>query len=154
MKQRLTSGLALVAMFLSLAAFAAGPQDFDPQEIRAATTKLAAALEDPDPTAWVYMYTEDAGLLEAGSEPLEGRARLLELARSMQPMSSVRISAIRTEGHGNIAYTYGTASWVNGRPPNAGPTSNVHLVIVWRKEADGQWRVAQEALVPDRSPAT
>jgi uncharacterized protein (TIGR02246 family) len=148
MKQRRTFSLALAAMFFPVVAFAAGPKDFDPEEIRTATTKLIAALEDPDPTAWVYMYTEDAVLLEAGSAPLEGRAQLLELARSMPPMSSVTISVTRTEGHGSLAYMFGTASWVNGRPPQAGSTSKAYVVIVWRKEADGQWRVAQEALVP------
>ena len=141
---------AFLALLLPALALGAEPNSFDPQEIRAATTKLIAALEDPDPTAWVKMYTEDAGLLEAGSEPLEGRAKLLELARSMQPMSSIIIVPTRTEGHGNIAYMYGTASWVNGRPPKTGPTSQVHLVIVWRKESDGHWRVAQEVLVPDK----
>ena len=140
--------IVLASVILPLGARAAEPKNFDPEEIRAATAKLIAALEDPDPTAWVYMYTEDAGLLEAGSEPLEGRAKLLELAHAMQPMSSVTITATRTEGHGTIAYMYGSASWVNGRRPNVGSTSKVHLVIVWRKESDGQWRVAQEALVP------
>lgn len=143
--------LAVAAQVTALAGTqAAEPAGFDPAEIRAATARLVAALEDPDPTAWVYMYTEDAGLLEAGSEPLQGRAQLLELARSMEPLSSVTITPTRTEGHGTLAYMYGTASWVNGRPPNAGASSRVHLVIVWRKEADGQWRVAQEALVPDK----
>ncbi len=131
------------------AARAAEAKDFDAREIQTATTKLVAALQSTDPTAWVYMYTENAGLLQAGSQPLEGRAKLLELAKSMQPMSSVVISPSRIEGDGNLAYMYGRASWVNGRPPQAGSTSNVHLVIVWRKQPDGQWRVAQEALVPD-----
>lgn len=128
---------------------AAESNEFDAREIQSATTKLVAALQSTDPTAWVYMYTENAGLLEAGSQPLEGRAKLLELAKSMQPMSSVVISPSRIEGDGNLAYMYGRASWVNGRPPQAGSMSNVHLVIVWRKQPDGQWRVAQEALVPD-----
>jgi ketosteroid isomerase-like protein len=142
-------GLSLVSLMLAVVTHAAEPKDFDLKQIRAATSKLIAALEDPDPTAWVYMYTEDAGVLEAGSKPLEGRAQLLGLAKSMQPMSSVVFTPSHTEGHGTIAYMYGTATWVNGRPPNAGSKSRVHLVIVWRKESDGQWRVAQEALVPD-----
>ena len=143
------AGIVLSSLILAVAADAAAPKDFDPKQIEAATTKLIAALQDPDPTAWVYMYTKDAGVLEAGSKPLEGREQLLELARSMQPMSSVVFTPIRTEGHGNIAYTYGAATWVNGRPPQAGSTSQVHLMIVWRREADGQWRVAREVLVPD-----
>ena len=121
---------------------------FDPQEISAATTKLIAALESPDPTAWVYMYTEDAVLLEPESGPLVGRAKLLELARAMQPMSAVTITPAHTEGDGRLAFMHGEASWRNGRPPQAGAESKVHLAIVWRKEADGQWRVAHEALVP------
>jgi ketosteroid isomerase-like protein len=41
---------------------------------------------------------------------------------------------------------YGHASWVSGKPPDAGHVTKVRLIIVWRKEADGQWRVAQELL--------
>ena len=63
MKQRLTFGFALAAVLLSVVALAAEPKEFDPDEIRAATARLIAALEGPDPTAWVYMYTEDAVLL-------------------------------------------------------------------------------------------
>jgi ketosteroid isomerase-like protein len=70
----------------------------------------------------------------------------------MKPLSSVSIKALRTEGYGNLAYIYGVASWVNGRPPIEGSTTNVRFVIVWRKEADGQWRVAQEIL--NTPPAT
>lgn len=123
--------------------------EFDPQQINLAITKLTAALQDPDPAAWVYMYTEDAGLLEAGSAPLQGRAKLLELAKTMQPMSSVKISPSRIEGDGALAYMVGRASWLNGRAPQAESTSNVHLIIVWRKGADGEWRVAQEIMVPE-----
>ena len=148
-RQASVLGESSVGLSLAVATHASEPMDFDPQEIQAATTKLIAALEDPDPTAWVYLYTEDAGLLEAGSKPLEGRAQLLELARSMQPMSSIIITPSRTEGHGFIACMCGRASWVDGRPPQAGSKSQANVVIVWRKEADGQWRVAQEALVPD-----
>jgi ketosteroid isomerase-like protein len=142
-------GLSLVSLLLAVPARAAEPKSFDLKQIQAATTKLIAALEDPDPTTWVYMYTKDAVVLEAGSRPLEGRAELLELARSMQPMSSVTLTPSRTEGDGTIAYMYGAATWVSGRPPGATTKSQVHLVIVWRKESDGQWRVAQEVLVPD-----
>ena len=121
---------------------------FDVGEIRAAERAVVEALESSDPTAWVYRYTEDAVLLESGSEPIQGRAALLEMARTMKPLSSVVIAPRRTEGQGNLAYVYGSASWVNGRPPDLGRTTEVYLVIVWRKESDGQWRVAQEVFAP------
>ena len=122
---------------------------FDENEIRAAERVLAAALEAADPTAWVTMYTEDALFVGPGSPAVEGREALLKMARTMNPLSSVVITPIKTEGDGNVACVYCRGSWVNGRPPNGGSESRVRVVIVWRKEADGQWRVAQELMNAD-----
>ena len=125
---------------------------FDETEIRTAERALEAALESLDPTAWVYAYTEDAMFVGPGAPAVQGREALLQMAKAMKPLSSVSIKALRTEGNGNLAYVYGEASWINGRSPNEGSTTNLRLVIVWRKEADGQWRVAQEIL--NAPPAT
>lgn len=150
-KRRVVAGFLVgICLLMSGAAAARG---FDDAPIRAATDRLVAALQDPDPTAWVFHYTEDAVVVEAGSAPVEGRAQLLELAKAMPPMSAVTLTPLRTEGDGRIAYMYGTASWTNGRAPGAVTQSRVHLVIVWRKEADGVWRVAQEILTPDPESA-
>jgi ketosteroid isomerase-like protein len=122
---------------------------FDEAKIRLAERLLEKALESPDPTAWVYAYTEDAIFAGPGAPAVEGRAALLEMASAMRPLSSVSIRALRTEGSGNLACVYGQASWVSGRASEAGPVANVRFIIVWRKEADGQWRVAQELLNAD-----
>ena len=122
---------------------------FDENEIRAAERTLAAALEAVDPTAWVTMYTEDAIFVGPGSPAVEGREALLKMARAMNPLSSVVMTPIKTEGDGNVACVYCRGSWVNGRPPNGGSESKVRVMIVWRKEADGQWRVAQELMNAD-----
>ena len=122
---------------------------FDETEIRAAERVLVEAIESPDLTAWVYVYTEDAIFVAPSAPAIQGRNALLQFAKSMNPLSSVVITPIRTEGYGKLAYVYGRASWINGRPPSAGQPSNVRLVIVWRKEADGKWRIAQELLNAD-----
>lgn len=120
------------------------PAVFDVTEIRAAEREMEKALEDDDPTRWVYGYTEDAIFAAPGGPTVVGRAALLEMARAMKPLSFVHINTERTEGAGNVAVTYGTGSWVNGRPPAAGNATVVRFSIVWRKEADGRWRIAQE----------
>jgi uncharacterized protein (TIGR02246 family) len=119
---------------------------FNEAEIRDAERALVKALESDDPTAWVYHYTEDAVFVAPGAPAEQGRETLLQMARSMKPLSSVSFTALRTEGSGHLAYVYGHGSWVNGRPPNVGATTNVRFLIIWRKEADGRWRVAQELL--------
>lgn len=125
---------------------------FDDAGIRAAERALEKALEASDPTAWVYSYTEDAVFVFPGAPAVQGRAQLLQMARSMKPLSSVSIQPLRTEGSGNVATVYCIGSWTSGRPPETGPVSTFRALIVWRKEADGQWRVAQELL--NAGPAT
>jgi uncharacterized protein (TIGR02246 family) len=122
---------------------------FNEAEIRAAERALEQALQSPDPTAWVFSYTEDAVFVAPGAPAVQGRAALLQMAKAMKPLSSVSIQPMRTEGSGGLATVYGHASWVNGRPPETGSVSKMRLIIVWRKEADGQWRVAQELLNAD-----
>ncbi len=82
----------------------AAPADADPAPVRAAQREIVAALESDDPTAWVYLYTEDAVFLEAGGPPVTGRAALLAMAKAMPPLSSVRLVEERIERRGDLAY--------------------------------------------------
>ena len=122
---------------------------FDESDIRAAERALVAALEATDPTAWVDCYTDDAVFVGPGAPAVVGRAALLDMARVMRPLSSVTLTPLRTEADGRVAAVYGRGSWVNGRPPEAGSISRVRLLIVWRREDDGVWRIAQELLNAD-----
>jgi ketosteroid isomerase-like protein len=145
--------LLSLLLFAGLAGCASGPgvrtpEPFDSDQIRAAEHRVTAALVAPDVTAWVNEYTEDAVLLEAGSAPVSGRAALLELARSMKPITSGAINSDHIEGSGNVAYSYGIATWTSGRPPDATSTTRVRQILVWRREADGVWRISLEAFLP------
>ena len=145
--------LLSLLLFAGLAGCASGPgvrtpEPFDSDQIRAAERRVTAALVALDVTAWVNEYTEDAVLLEPGSAPVSGRAALLELARSMKPITSGAINSDHIEGSGNVAYSYGTATWTSGRSPDATSTTHVRQVLVWRREADGVWRIAMEAFLP------
>lgn len=124
------------------------PGSFDTDQIRAAERRVTAALTAPDVTAWVYEYTEDAVLLESGAPPISGRSALLELARSMKPIASATINSDHIEGSGNVAYSYGTATWISGRSPDATSTTHVRQILAWRRGADGVWRIAMEAFLP------
>ena len=115
-------------------------------EIRAAEKSLQQALESPDPTAWVYHYTEDAIFVSPAGPAVQGRAALLDMARAMHRLSSVLITPLRTETSGSIASVYARGSWVSGAHTGAPTTTNIRAIIVWRKEPDGRWRVAQELL--------
>ena len=90
-------------LFTGLAGCASGPgmrtpEPFDSDQIRAAERRVTSAVAAPDVTAWVYEYTEDAVILEPAAPPVSGRAALLDLARSMQPIASATINSEHIEG--------------------------------------------------------
>jgi ketosteroid isomerase-like protein len=121
-----------------------GSAQFDEVEIRAAEQALVSALESSDPTAWVFEYTEDALFASGGDHVVEGREALLDMARAMGPLSSVRIEPLRTEGHGPLATVWCKGSWISAGQSDG--EVQVRGVIVWRKCDDGRWRVALEHL--------
>ena len=130
---------------------ASGMASFDSNEIRQAERALVAALSSPDPLAWVDHYTDDAVFVAPGAPAVVGREALMRMARAMRPLSAVQIQDVKTDGSGTLAAVYGRGSWVNGAGTSTQSTTNVRLLIVWRKGDDGRWRIAQELLHPDPS---
>ncbi len=116
---------------------------FDESPIRDAERRLAAALQSADPTAWVYEYTHDAVFDAGGEHAAQGREALLAMAHSMRRLSDVSIHALRTEGRGDLAAVWCEASWISGTGPDTRKVA-VRGIIVWRRDSDGQWRVAFE----------
>ena len=120
----------------------------DVAAIRGAEEALADAFEAPDPTAWVAFYTEDAIFVGPGMPALEGRDALLEAAPAVV-ISSMEIVADSTLGTEDFAATHGRASWVNGPKDSDAPQVRRRFLMVWRRDADGRWRIARELLTDD-----
>lgn len=120
----------------------------DVDAIRAAEKALADAFEAPDPTAWVDYYTEDAIFVGPGMPAIEGRAGLLSAAPAVV-ISSMEIVAESTLGAGDFAATHGRANWVSGPKGSDAPRVRRRFLMVWRRGADGGWRIARELLNED-----
>jgi ketosteroid isomerase-like protein len=123
------------------------PHDrFDESEIRAAEHRLETALGAADRTAWVFEYTADAVFDGGGEHAVVGRDSLLAMAASMRPLTEVSIRPLRTEGRDGLATVWAQASWVSGSAESNRTHVEVRGMILWRREADGVWRVAMEHL--------
>lgn len=116
-----------------------GDGERDEAALRSAERELATALGSDDPTAWVDHYTEDAVFDAGGEHAVEGRQALLEMARSMRPLSEVSIRPLRTLGNGDLAVVWTEGSWISGERK-----VQVRGIIVWRRDGEGRWRVAME----------
>ena len=116
----------------------------DESEIRAAEHRLKTALEGVDRTAWVFDYTSDAVFDGGGEHAVVGRDSLLAMAASMRPLTEVSIRPLRTEGRDGLATVWVEGSWVSGSAESDPTHVQVRGMILWRREADGVWRVAME----------
>jgi ketosteroid isomerase-like protein len=117
---------------------------FDESEIRAAEHRLEKALEAADRTAWVFDYTADAVFDGGGEHAVVGRESLLAMATAMHPLTEVSIRPLRTEGRDGLATVWVEGSWVSGSAGGDPTDVEVRGMILWRREADGVWRVAME----------
>ena len=120
----------------------------DISAIRAAERALAQSFESPDLTAWVDSYTDDAIFIGPGVPAIEGRPALLEVAPQIS-ISSMEIAAHSTLGAGDLAATFGRATWVSGPKGSDAPTVHRRFLMVWRRDLDGAWRIAREMLNED-----
>lgn len=141
--------LALAVVGFVAVSLAASTKSND-SEIRRDLKLLESALQASDPTAWVYCYTEDAMFVGPGEAPVQGRAALLEMAKSMTPLRNLQLVPQRIESSGALAYAYIRGHWSNGQP--GAPLTRVRSLLVLRREADGHWRVAQELMHGDPAP--
>jgi len=139
---------AIVAL-AGLAACTQAPAPQGPAEIRAAEARLVAHLEGPDPLAWVGDYTEDAVFQEGADAPVSGRAALTEVAKQLGGLSQVEIVPLRTMVQGNLAYVQVRGRYAVGQGAGAKPAHWFRGVMIWRRDADGVWRMLHEMLAAE-----
>jgi ketosteroid isomerase-like protein len=115
----------------------------DGAEVAAALESFVALLEDPDPQARAFIYTEDATFAMPGIL-IEGRRAMLERLKSGTILESVTLTPDAIERRGDLAYAYGSFSCIDRGRPMA-----MRFLMVLRKESDGNWRIQREFLVDE-----
>jgi ketosteroid isomerase-like protein len=121
---------------------------FDPEEIRSAERHLVALLEDQDTGKRLMRYTEDAVFMMPGEPPIEGREQMRR--RTKTRLYSVSLIPLTTEGNDRMASVYARFSCVVGKSETSeGQIVALRILMVWRKEDDGVWRISREFLIPE-----
>ena len=137
------------AVLFSLAACRGGTTDLSAEEaaIRANSRAVAEAEARKDADAVMPYWTEDAVVHFNGESTLKGRDAIGRMYRERLP----RLETFRAETNSVEVSPGGGLAWETGTtyvtvPGGTGPPSTSKFLIVWRKEADGQWRIAACAL--------
>ena len=108
---------------------------------------MAEAEAKKDADAVMPYWSENAVVHFNGEAPLTGRAAIGEMYRQRLP----RLETFRAQTDSVEVAPGGDLAWETGTtfvtlPGGTAPPSSSKFLIVWRKESDGQWRIAACAL--------
>ena len=119
----------------------------DASGVRAAITGLREAVNAGDTTAFFQLTADDFEVFPPGSEPLKGpaarelfRGLFAESFPSLAPFSAEEI-----EVAGNLAMQrYSFALTLRPKSGGAATTESGSGLHIWRRDAEGRWRLAKD----------
>jgi uncharacterized protein (TIGR02246 family) len=154
----------LVACALALAACSAQPapapdtRAADEAALRTLIEAWAASARAKDAEKFVSFYADDATLMIEDAPDIAGVAALREALPGMMndPNFALSFAADKVEvaRSGELAYEKGTYTMTMSDPQQQAVTERGHYVVVWRKQADGSWKVILDVPVSDPPEAT
>jgi ketosteroid isomerase-like protein len=111
-----------------------------------------AAASGGSPDSVLGFWTEDARVAMAGAPLVRGKAGIRQMVTSMLAIPGFHISWTPEQAvvaaSGDLGYTVGTNTVTI--PDSTGKVSAMtgRYLTVWRKEADGRWRCAEDYASP------
>jgi uncharacterized protein (TIGR02246 family) len=128
-------------------------RDADEAAIQAAVEEWSTAAQAKDAEKFASFYTEDAVLMMESAPDVHGITALREAMGGMMqdPHFSLSFAAdnVVVARSGDLAYETGSYTLTLSDPEGNPSTQRGHYVDVWRKSADGTWRVAVDVPVSD-----
>ncbi len=152
------SMLPILLAVLLVACNAQAPQvDVEAEREAVLAADRAWSETPPDLAGFVSYFTPDGISLVGGAPPAEGveaiRSDSLELFASPGFALSWSASQAEVSACGDLAYTIGSYEIASNDAAGNAQTRPGKYLTVWRKQADGQWKVAVDAPSENQPPA-
>jgi len=124
--------------------------DAERTAIRALDTEFAQKAMAGDYAGLVKSYyAEDAMLLPPNMAAATGHAAIEATLRGFPPVSSFTLTAEEIEGAGDMIYARGRYTMVLNPPGAAAIPDSGKFMEIWRKQADGSWKVTRDMFNSD-----
>ena len=148
----------LLGCWLVLAACAQqAPPPADPEVLMEADRAFAAAVAQGGTEAWVSWFAEDGAQIQPGTGEIRGHDAIRALMAGLDdPGLTLIWEPLRADisAGGDLGWT--TGSYVSRAVGGDGETrtGQGRYVTIWRRQADGSWKVVMDLGNPTESPAT
>ncbi len=154
--------LAASILALALASpLVAAPREPVPADARAtiaaANAAWVPAMQRQDTAAIVEPYADDAVFVTATGESVQGRAAIARLMRDRFAKTGRLVAGTIAEDGlvkvGDLIYEWGHAE-MRLAPPGGGADVRAagRYLTVWRRDADGIWRISRNLSLPGPAP--
>jgi len=147
--------IAVIVALLALAAAACQQTGLSEQD-QAAIRKVheeamkLANVKPADYAAYVkHYYADDAEMLAPNMPPAKGAVAIQKTLESFPPMSNFAGEILEVAGAGGVAYVRGKYALTMTLPGGAPLTDSGKYVEIWKKQADGGWKVAYDTFNSD-----
>ena len=122
--------------------------------IRQNNARFMEAIARGDAAAVAALYTEDAQVLPSNSPPIEGPADIQAYwtAALQSGIKSGRLETRDLELGGDLAVETGRYQLVIQPPGGAQLTDEGKYLVVWRRQADGSWKLHRDMFSSNLPP--
>ncbi len=156
MSKRRLGTYALTVVVLSSAACQtqppAGLSDADKAALRQNDETFATSANAKNFAAAATLYLEEASLLLPNGPAIEGRQQIQKWMSDNPPISDFKIEPVDIDGRGDLAYVRGNYSLTLTPPGGAAVHDRGKFVEIWRKQADGTWKIRWDIFNSDLEP--
>jgi ketosteroid isomerase-like protein len=155
MKKRLvlTTGMAICLGFSVGCQRPAGLSEADLTAIRQADANDMKLMNAKDWKGDAALLSEDAIEMPPNQAAVQGKADIQAWEEAFPPFSNFLEQSLEIEGQGDLAFDRGTYS-MTLTPAGAAPIEDHgKYLTIWRKQADGSWKVLRAMYNSDVSAA-
>lgn len=124
----------------------------DETAIRTAEGDMAQAAAAMDPAKMVSFYTDDVVGMATDAPLTQGKQDMQKYFETMmeaKPEVSWKAVKVEVARSGDLAYSWGTGDVSVKDAKGRSSKTTIKYVSVWKKQADGNWKIAIDTFLPD-----
>lgn len=130
------------------------PANADEKAVRAQAAAWSKAMEARDAAKFVEFYAPEARVLPPNAPAVSGKAALLDYWKKFMATPGMQGSfgpdKVVVSKSGDLAYETGTYSVTMNDAKGKPEHETGKYLVVWRKQADGKWKVVADMFSADK----